>query len=134
MKKDHPSYDSSMWKGAPPENFSRAQRLRANMTTEEKLLWKRLKQNQLGYKFRRQHPIHKFIVDFYCHELGLVIEVDGEYHLNQEQIELDAEREKLLEFQDLTILRFTNKEVTNDIETVINSIKNKLEELKKKTN
>ncbi|MGM0934487.1 MAG: endonuclease domain-containing protein [Bacteroidota bacterium] len=134
MKKDHPGYDSSMWKGAPPENFAKAQRLRANMTADEKLLWEGLKQNQLGYKFRRQHPIHKFIVDFYCHELGLVIEVDGEYHQNQEQIKLDSEREKLLEFQDLTILRFTNKEVSNNIEEVIKTIKNNIEGLKKKSN
>ncbi|MDT0685271.1 endonuclease domain-containing protein [Autumnicola psychrophila] len=130
MKKDHPAYDRSMWKGAPRENFARAQQLRANMTADEKLLWERLKQNQLGYRFRWQHPVQKFIVDFYCHELRLVIEVDGGYHQNHEQKKSDAEREKLLEFQDLTIMRFTNEEVTNDIEEVINTIKTKIEGLK----
>ena len=76
-----------------------------------------------GYKFRRQHPLHLFIVDFYCHELGLIIEVDGAYHETKEQEEKDEKRTELLKFQGLTVLRFTNDEVSTDVETVITKIK-----------
>ncbi len=63
MKKDHPCYDESMYKGAPKDSFAKAKFLRDNMTDAEKLLWQKLKNKQLkGFKFRRQHPIHIYIV------------------------------------------------------------------------
>ncbi len=119
-----------MWKGAPPENFSRARKLRQNMTSTEKILWEKLNNNQLGYKFRRQHPIHFFIVDFYCHQFKLVIEIDGGYHNNKEQRTADQKREELLQFQELHILRFTNEEIVENIEKVIEQILKKIDELK----
>jgi len=112
-----------MWKGAPPEGFSKAQALRNKMTEAEKILWERIKGKQIkGYKFRSQHPVHIFIVDFYCHKLKLVIELDGKYHETKVQKEKDEERSKLLGEQGLNIIRFTNEEVINRTDSVIKTI------------
>ena len=100
MKKDHPYHGESMYKGAPPDSFAKAKFLRDNMTDAEKSLWEKLKDNKLkGFKFRRQHPIHIYIVDFYCHKLKLIIEIDGGYHDSKDQKLLDAERSELLKYQ-----------------------------------
>ena len=73
--------DKTMYFKATPETMNTARMLRENMTPVEKLLWERLKGKQiLGLRFRRQHPIFIFIVDFYCHEARLVVEIDGEIH------------------------------------------------------
>nr|WP_284046806.1 endonuclease domain-containing protein [Gelidibacter japonicus] len=113
-----------MFKGAPKSAFLKARLLRNKMTSAEKILWSYLENKKFeGYKFRRQHPLHLFIVDFYCHELGLIIEVDGAYHEIKEQEEKDEKRTELLEFQGLTVIRFTNEEVATDIEIVLTKIK-----------
>ncbi len=97
--------------------------LRKNETKAEKFLWCQLKSKKLlGYKFRRQHPISQFIVDFYCHELRLVIEVDGEIHIKAENKEYDKNRTFELEMFGLKVLRFTNNEVENRIEIVVEKI------------
>jgi cyclase len=70
----------NMFYGASKLIFQKAEELRKNMTHAELLMWGILKGNQLGVKFRRQHPVSFYIVDFYCHELKLVIEVDGSIH------------------------------------------------------
>lgn len=121
MKKDNLYHQNSMFKGAPKESFLKAEILRKNMTPAEKKLWERLNKLQ-GIKFRRQHPLHLFIVDFYCHEYKLVIEVDGKYHNSNEQKEKDSERTDLLVFQDLSIMRFTNQEVLDNTDAVIDKI------------
>jgi very-short-patch-repair endonuclease len=90
------------------------------------ILWNKLKDNPWGCKFRRQHPIHIFIVDFYCHRLKLVIEIDGGYHNEPDQILKDRERSELLEFQDLKIIRFSNEEVKYDIDKVVIKIQEKI--------
>ena len=126
MKKENPYHENSMFKGATSENFRKAELLRLNMTPAETLLWEKLKDNQLGVKFRRQHPIHLFIVDFYCHEKKLIIEIDGEYHNSKQQIQKDFEREELLIFQDLSILRFTNEEVLEKTDMVLKKIKDRI--------
>lgn len=131
MKKLTPNYDDGMWKGAPPESFAKAKILREKETNAEKLLWEKLKGNQLeGIKFRRQHPINLYIADFYCHKCRLIIEIDGEYHFSDDQRIKDEERTKMLEFNDLHVIRFTNEEVENNIEYVLQQIKNKIDELK----
>ena len=128
MKKDHPYHDESMFKGAPPDSFAKAKFLRDNMTDAEKFLWEKLKNNQLkGFKFRRQHPIHIYIVDFYCHKLKLVIEIDGGYHDSKDQKILDAERSEILKFQKLKVIRFTNDEVLGNIDFVIRKIEEKID-------
>ena len=109
-----------MWKGASPTIFSNAKHLRENMTNAELILWNKLKGKQFfGLKFRRQHPIHRFIADFYCHKLKLIIEIDGEYHQRQDQKEYDIERDEILRFNDIKVLRFTNNEVEDHLDDVL---------------
>jgi len=130
MKKFKPNYDEGMWKGAPSSSFLKAKALRKNETEAEKILWERLRNNQLkGYKFRRQHPISLFIADFYCHQLKLIIEIDGEYHNLPEQIEKDLERTRILESNGLQLIRFTNEEVQENLENVIAKITSKINEI-----
>lgn len=119
-----------MWRGATATVFSKAQKLRSEMTKAEILLWNKLRENQLlGYKFRRQHPINIYVADFYCHQLNLIIELDGEYHNEENQIIKDKERTENLKFQGVRILRFTNYEVMNEIDSVLNAIKNFINEV-----
>ena len=100
------------------------------MTKAEEMLWSRLKNNGCrGLKFRRQHPLHLFIVDFYCLKIALVIEVDGDYHNSEEQKELDKERTELLNFQNIHVIRFTNNEVYDNLNRVVESIEAKVDAL-----
>ena len=127
MKKDHPYHNESMWKGAPPENFGKAKSLRADMTEAEMKLWDHLKTEPFKrYRFRRQHPIQNFIVDFYSHKLTLVIEVDGQYHQTDDQKILDQTRTELLKFQELREIRFLNEEIFNDIESVLGRVQKEM--------
>ena len=124
-KEKHPYYDESMWKGAPSQNFSHAKQLRKNMTNSELVLWNKLKNKQFfGHKFRAQHPIQKYIADFYCHKLKLIIEIDGGYHNKSEQKSYDKARTDDLNFQGIDVIRFTNEEVENSIEKVLKTLKN----------
>ena len=133
MKKLKPNYDDGMWKGAPSDSFSKAQFLRRNETKAEKLLWEKLRNNQLGgLKFRRQHPVNIYIADFYCHKFKLIIELDGDYHNQEEQKQKDEVRTEVLRLNDLKIIRFKNEEVEQDINQVLITIKNKIEQLKEK--
>jgi very-short-patch-repair endonuclease len=98
-----------------------AREMRSKPTQAENLLWKKLRSHQLcGMKFRRQHNIERFIVDFYCRDPKLVIEVDGPIH--QYQVEEDAIRQEFLESQKLKVLRFSNDVVLNDTDDVIKQI------------
>ena len=133
MKKLKPNHDDGMWKGAPSDSFSKAQFLRRNETKAEKLLWEKLRNNQLGgLKFRRQHPVNIYIADFYCHKFKLIIEIDGDYHNQEEQKQKDKVRTEVLRLNDLKIIRFKNEEVEQDINQVLITIKNKIEQLKEK--
>ena len=133
MKKLKPNHDEGMWKGAPSDSFSKAQLLRRNETKAEKLLWEKLRNNQLGgLKFRRQHPVNIYIADFYCHKFKLIIELDGDYHNQEEQKQKDEVRTEVLRLNDLKIIRFKNEEVEQDINQVLTTIKNKIEQLKEK--
>jgi len=111
----------AMFYGAKRKIFERAKELRKNMTVAEKQLWNRLNSKQLGVRFKRQHPIDIFIADFYCHQYKLVVEVDGEYH--NEQIEYDEGRTAELERFGITVIRFTNDDVMEDIDRVVEEIK-----------
>lgn len=112
-----------MHKGAPPENFRKAELLRQNATKAENVLWEKLR-NKLfnNLKFRRQHPIQNYIADFYCHELQLIIEIDGKYHEEEEQKKRDAQRTELLEYQGVRLIRFSNEQVLNQIDEVLAEI------------
>ncbi len=112
--------------------FQYAEVLRKNMTEAEKIIWERLCKNQLDVRIRRQHPIFNFIADYYCHELKLVIEIDGGIHLSKENREYDINRDTTLNEFGIQIIRFTNDQVINNIDGIIREIKNKIEELRKK--
>ncbi|MCR5360379.1 MAG: endonuclease domain-containing protein [Bacteroidales bacterium] len=88
-------------------------------TEAEQLLWHFLSGNQLGVKFNRQHVIGKYIVDFVCLDKKLVVEVDGAYHSEQEQMLCDESRTDYLAGLGFHVLRFTNKEVMFDTERVV---------------
>ncbi len=100
--------------------------MRKNATPQEVILWARLKNEQLGYKFRRQHSFGKYIADFYCREKDLIIEVDGSQHL--EQKEYDDKRSEFLENQGIKVLRFWDNEINNNIDGVVEKILKILEE------
>ena len=123
---------TSMHYGAPKEIFQIAERLRRDMTITEKMIWEKVSDKQLGVRIRRQHPIWKFIADFYCHEVKLVIEIDGGIHLRSENKEYDISRDIILKEFQIEILRFTNDEVMKDTNLVIEKIKSTIEKLKQK--
>ena len=130
MKKLTPNYDEGMWKGAPQNLFSKAKFLRQNETETEKILWEKLKNNQLqGFKFRRQHPISLYIADFYCHKLKLVIEIDGEYHDSLKQEKKDTERTEILNNNGLEVIRFTNQEIKENIDKIMDEINLKINKI-----
>lgn len=101
--------------------LERAKELRREMTPAEKLLWQEVRANKLGVRFRRQQVIQGFIVDFYCHQAGLVIEVDGDVHDLQK--EEDERREKVLREMGLRIVRFGNDEVVRELSAVVGKIR-----------
>jgi very-short-patch-repair endonuclease len=118
--------------GAKPQGLRLAGDLRHSMTPAKKLLWKQLRDRKMaGFRFRRQHPIDEFIVDFFCYEANLVIELDGEVHLDAAQRERDIERTKILNHHGLKVIRFKNEEVENMINGVVIQIKNELIESKR---
>lgn len=103
--------------------------LRNDSTLSEVLLWNEIKAGKMsGYKFNRQKPLLNYIVDFYCKELSLVIEIDGASHNNK--FDYDNLRQKELEKYNLTFLRFDDKEVKNDMNNVLRTISHWIEENK----
>ena len=92
-------------------------------TEAERLLWHYLKEKKIGYKFRRQHIVGEYITDFINLKHKLIIETDGKYHQEAEQVIKDAQRTQYLEQKGYTVIRFTNEEVFNHIEDVIKKIK-----------
>src|SRR5687768_1556719 len=88
-----------------------ARSLRVQQTDAERLLWAHLRRARLGPKFRRQQPLGPYIVDFYCHEEGLVVELDGSQHLEPEHAQRDLERDSFYEQRGLCVLRFANDHV-----------------------
>src|ERR1700712_2511410 len=108
-----------MFLGASSLIFKNAELLRNNMTPAEMVLWGYLKGNQLGAKFRRQHPLGIYIADFYCHQHKLIIEIDGSIHNLPEIIKNDLERQISLENDGMKFLRFKNDEIFNHLEKVL---------------
>lgn len=115
----------------PETLLQNARSLRKQPTQAEQILWERLRDGKLnGIKFRRQHPFEGFILDFYCDELRLAIEVDGEIHLTKENLHYDKLRTEYLYEFGIAVLRFKNFEVTNEIESVLKRIEEKANEIK----
>ena len=98
-----------------------AKELRREMTPAEKILWTHVKANKLnGQHFRRQQIVHGYFADFYCHQHELIVEVDGGIHESQK--EYDAEREEYLNSLGLRVIRFTNDEITKNLNGVLQKI------------
>jgi len=100
-----------------------AKQLRHELTDCERLLWQHLRNRQLGgFKFRRQYPLPPYVLDFYCSELGLAIELDGGQHFSDEALHKDAERSRYLERYGVRVLRFSNREVLAQMPEVLAEI------------
>ena len=106
-----------------------ARQLRRDLTDAEQALWKRVRRKQIqGVQFYRQKPLLNFIVDFYCAKAGLVIELDGGQHFEPEYIKKDGERDKALEELGLYVLRFDNRQVLTEMDSVLAVIDRVIEE------
>jgi very-short-patch-repair endonuclease len=115
-------------RGTTPNLIAAARQLRLNLTPAERMLWEALRRRQLkGWKFRCQHPVASFIVDFYCPQHRLVIEIDGPVH--DQQIEYDAARTEQLHHLGYRVIRFDNREVMSDLSGVLQTIVNEIEEV-----
>ena len=106
-----------------PQLLIFAKTMRTNATDAESLMWHLLRVKRfMNLKFRRQHVIEPYIVDFYCHELGLVIELDGGQHGTDDAIEYDAERTKFLEALGLKVVRYWNYDVLKNTDVVLEDL------------
>jgi len=105
--------------------------LRANQTMHEYILWQRLRGRQFeGLKFFRQYGVGPFILDFYCPELRLAIELDGSGHLKEEVIKYDKKRTAYLQKEEIQVIRYYNTEVIEDVNAVLESILKEVKQLK----
>ncbi|WP_319589885.1 endonuclease domain-containing protein [uncultured Draconibacterium sp.] len=113
--------EKQMYFGATAVTLKKARQLRSRMTPSEVIIWEKLKNKQIcGVRFRRQHPIEIFIVDFYCHAAKLVVEIDGKIHLATK--DYDNERTKEINKYNILILRYTNDEISNNLNKIIKEI------------
>ncbi|HDH06677.1 MAG TPA: DUF559 domain-containing protein [Nitrospirae bacterium] len=112
------------------ETFKRKQ-LRNKLPHAEVVLWSKLKGKQIGCKFRRQYSVEKFVIDFVCSELKLAIEVDGDSHYTEGAKCRDSARERILESYGTAFLRFTNREIYENLNGVLIKIQQFIKRLKK---
>lgn len=116
-----------MHRDANPELFKFARSNRLYPTEAEALLWEALRDKKNGnFKFRRQHPIGPYILDFYCHASKLAIEIDGGYHNSKDQADYDKNRTVYLEQQGLKVIRFSNDQIVNNLDVVLEEIQHHL--------
>jgi very-short-patch-repair endonuclease len=106
-----------------PEKKELRQKLRHEATAAERKLWRGLKKSAIGAKFRRQHGVGPYVLDFYCPEYKLAIEVQGEIHHDVLRAEYDAERRVYLESQGIKVLYFENRALLEQIELVVDAIR-----------
>lgn len=112
-------YFQHLFGDASPKKFELARSFKQEMTSAEDVLWQHLRGKKLmGLKFRREHPFDNFILDFYCPQFKLAIEVDGAIHNDVGQQQYDNSRTEKLKLNGITVIRFTNEEVLRDIEFV----------------
>ena len=106
-----------------PDMRARARRLRSEQTDAERILWQRLRSRQLGgLKFRRQHVVGRIVLDFYCHECRLAVELDGGQHGEAEQRRRDEARTAFLEGRGVAVLRYSNLEVLRETDAVLEDL------------
>ena len=109
----------------------RRQFLRKNMPQPEIILWSKIRRKQIkGYRFRRQYSVGSYVLDFYCPELQLAIEIDGESHDRADVVEYDRERQEEISQLGITFLRFTNVDIMKNLESVLRKIKEATESQK----
>ena len=126
------SYNDNLHKEAIGKLYQYGRELRQDSTEAEKLLWAVLRNRKLnGLKFRRQHPLDKFIVDFYCNEKKLVVELDGNVHDEKANKEYDEARTAMLTGLNVIVLRFKNEEVITNMKDVLKKISDVAETLKR---
>ena len=107
----------------PTPLLEAARALRKSMTDAEQLMWHCLRQKQLGgFRFRRQHPFERFVLDFYCCEARLAVELDGGQHNEPDNIARDTERTAFLEQHGIQVIRFWNNELFQNLEGVLQSV------------
>jgi very-short-patch-repair endonuclease len=109
-----------------PSLKPRRKQLRNRATEAEKILWSCLKNEGLGHKFIRQYSVEGYVVDFYCPEKRLAVELDGEIHIKQDQIEYDKYRTRLVNAWGIKIVRFWNWEVKTQLTQVLHKIEKTL--------
>lgn len=112
-----------------PELVAYAKTLRQNMTFGEIALWKEIKGKKLGVRFSRQIPIDQYIVDFYCKDLQLAIEVDGSIHFEEKHQKKDILRQNRLEYLGVIVIRFNDLDVKNNLNFVLEDIKNVIKKI-----
>ena len=105
-----------------PPTLERAREMRHDPTPAEATLWRALRNRNLNYKFRRQHPIDKFIIDFYCAQVKLCVELDGDTHFELSQQEYDLARTAYLEELGYKIIRFSNQDVRYNLPSIVDEI------------
>ena len=120
---DGKKYSDNLHKGSRSSTHQHARELRHAETEAEKRLWTLLRNRQLkGKKFRRQHAFADFVLDFYCHECKLAVELDGNIHTEIEQRQYDAARTNLLNEYGIKVIRFWNNEVMKKNKKVLEKI------------
>lgn len=120
---DEKNYKDSLHKGSKPATHKYARELRKSETEVEQKLWSLLRNRRLKQrKFRRQHAIAGFVLDFYCHECKLAIELDGGHHAAAGAKDYDSGRTVLLNEHGIMVLRFWNTEILNETEKVLKKI------------
>ena len=112
-----------------PHLIAMAKKLRNNMTLGEVVLWREIKGKKLGIRFSRQIPIDKYIVDFHSKDLRLAIEVDGSIHYEEDHQEKDELRQKRLESFGITVIRFSDLDVKNNLDWVLGEIQKEIDTL-----
>jgi very-short-patch-repair endonuclease len=117
-------YNDNLHKGAIGKLYQYGSELRQKPTKAEEILWEYLRNRKMdGLKFRRQHPVDKFIADFYCHEKKLIIELDGAVHDDTMNAKYDEARTYQLSGSGIRVVRFRNSEIENNIEGVLNTVR-----------
>ena len=110
-----------------PGEIDKRRDLRKASTSAERQLWHHLRSQQLGVKFRRQYGVDAFVLDFYAPRVKLAIEIDGDAHFDPEALEYDCKRTEHLQHFGITVMRFTNADIYENIEGVLESIRDAVE-------
>lgn len=117
------NFNENLHKEAKRKLYQYAREMRKNATEAEKILWSKLKARRfLGLKFRRQHPLDTYVADFYCHEIKLVIEVDGEIHEEEINVGYDFARTLDLNELEIDVIRFSNYQIMSDINSALQQL------------